>query len=68
VQRATESHTARHSVHTPQPETHGCHNTALLITMYLTGLFLQKCNFSQAKCKFPEEDPGEPKHVGGNIF
>jgi len=26
-------HTARHSVHTPQPEI-CCHNTALLITMY----------------------------------
>ena len=44
-----------------------CHNTALLITMYIYLLFLQKCNFSQAQCKLPEDGPSGPKHVGGNI-
>jgi len=44
-----------------------CHNTALLITMYLYWLFLQKCNFSQAQCKLPEDGPNGPKHVGANI-
>jgi hypothetical protein len=44
-----------------------CHNTALLITMHLYWLFLQKCNFSQAQSKLPEDGPGGPKHVGENI-
>jgi len=35
--------------------------------MYLYRLFLQKCNFNQAQCKFPEDGPDGPKHVGGNI-
>ena len=35
--------------------------------MYLYWLFLQKCNFSQAQCKLPEDDPSGPKHVGANI-
>jgi len=30
-------------------------------------LFLQKCNFSQAQCKLPEDGPNGPKHVGVNI-
>ena len=30
-------------------------------------LFLQKCNFSQAQCKLPEDGPSGPKHVGANI-
>jgi len=44
-----------------------CHNTAKLITMYFNWLILQKCNFSQAHCKLPEDGPGGPKHVGANI-
>ena len=44
-----------------------CHNTALLIMMYLYWLFLHKCNFSQAQCKLPEDLPSGPKHVGANI-
>ena len=28
---------------------------------------LQKCNFSQAQCKLPEDGPGGPKHVGAII-
>ena len=43
------------------------HNTALLITMYLYWLFLQKCNFIQAQCKLPEDGSGGTKHVGANI-
>jgi len=43
------------------------YNTALLITMYFYWLFLQKCNFSQAQCKLPEDGPGGPKRVGANI-
>ena len=42
-------------------------NTALLITMYFYWLFLQKCNFSQAQFKLPEDGPSRPKHVGANI-
>jgi len=42
------------------------HNTALLITVYLYCLFLQKCNFSQAQCKLPEDGPNGPKHVRVN--
>ena len=30
-------------------------------------LFLQKFNFSQAQCKFPEDGPSGLKHVGPNI-
>jgi hypothetical protein len=44
-----------------------CHNTALLITMYVYWLFLQKCNLSQAQCKLPEDGPSRSKHVGANI-
>jgi hypothetical protein len=40
---------------------------APLLTMYLYWLFLQKCNFSQAQCKLPEDSPCGPKHVGANI-
>jgi hypothetical protein len=61
VQRATVHFTAL-GAHTTC-----CHNIALLMTMYLTVLFLQKSNFSQAQCKLPEDGPGGPKHVGANI-
>ena len=44
-----------------------CHNIAELITMYFYWLILQKCNFSQAQCKLPEDGPSWPKHVGVNI-
>ena len=30
-------------------------------------LFLQKCNFSQAQCKLPEDGPNGLKHVEVNI-
>jgi hypothetical protein len=57
-----------HSKHTTQytPSTHTtcCHNTALLITMYLYWLFPQKCNVSQAQCTLLEDGP---KHVRVNI-
>jgi len=33
----------------------------------LYGLFLQKCTFSQAQCKLPEDGPNGPKRVGVNI-
>ena len=35
--------------------------------MYFYWLLLQKCNFSQAQHKLPEDGPGGPKHVGTNI-
>jgi len=44
-----------------------CHNTANLITLYFYWLSLQKCNFSQAQCKLPEDGPSGPKHVGVNV-
>jgi len=44
-----------------------CHNTAKLITMYFYWLILQKCNFSQAQRKLPEDGAGRPKHLGANI-
>jgi len=37
------------------------------MTMYFYWLILQKCNFSQAQYKLPEDGPGGPKHVGANI-
>ena len=37
------------------------------ITMYFYWLLLQKCNFSQAQYKLPEDGPGGPKHVGANV-
>jgi hypothetical protein len=43
------------------------HNTATLITMYFYWLILQKCNFSKAQHKLPEDGPDGPKHVGANI-
>jgi hypothetical protein len=37
----------------------------------LNGVFLiimpQKCNFSKAKSKLPEDGPSGPKHVGANV-
>ena len=36
--------------------------------MYFYWLILQKCNFSQAQYKLPEDGPGGPKHVGANIL
>jgi hypothetical protein len=30
-------------------------------------LNLQKCNFSEAQRKLPEDGPDGPKHVGANI-
>jgi len=35
--------------------------------MYFYRLIPQKCNFSQAQCKLPEDGLGGPKHVGANI-
>jgi len=35
--------------------------------MYFYTLLLQKCNFSQAQYKLPEDGPGGPKHVGANV-
>jgi len=32
-----------------------------------TETHLQKCNFSQAHCKLPEDGPNGSKHVGANI-
>jgi hypothetical protein len=43
------------------------HNTAKPITMYFYWLILQKCNFSLAQSKLPEDGPRGPKHVGANI-
>jgi len=34
--------------------------------MYFYWLILQKCNYSQAQCKLPEDGPGGLKHVGVN--
>jgi hypothetical protein len=34
---------------------------------YFYWLILQKCNFSQAQCKLPENGPSGPKHVGVNV-
>jgi hypothetical protein len=44
-----------------------CHNAAKLITMYFYWLIPQKCNFSKAQRKLPEDGPDGPKHVGSNI-
>ena len=44
-----------------------CHNTAQLITIYFYWSLLEKCNFSQAQYKLPEDGPGRPKHVGASI-
>ena len=55
-----------HSTHNTTWKT-CCHNTALLITMYLYWLFLQKGKFSQAQRELPEDGPNVPKHVGANI-
>ena len=41
--------------------------TAKLITIYFYWLILQKCNFSQAHRKLPEDGPDGPKHIGANI-
>jgi len=65
VQCATTRYTAL-STHTTTWNT-CCHNTTLLITMYLYWLFLQKRNFSQAQCKLPEEGRNGPKYVGAII-
>jgi hypothetical protein len=66
VQGATESHTALHSVRTPQPETH----VATTLRTF-NGVFLlinsTKCNFSKAQRKLPEDGPDGPKHVGANM-
>jgi hypothetical protein len=35
--------------------------------MYFYWLLLQKCNFSQAQYKLPEDDQGEQKHVEENV-
>jgi len=35
--------------------------------MYFYWLILQKCNFSQAQRKLPEDGAGRPKHLGANI-
>jgi hypothetical protein len=35
--------------------------------MYFYWLILQKCNFNQAQSDLPEDGPGGPKHVGGNV-
>jgi hypothetical protein len=66
VLSAVQLATARHSVQTPQPETR-YHNTAAIIPMYFYWLILQKCNFSKAQRKLPEDGPEGPKHVGANI-
>jgi hypothetical protein len=46
---------------------HMLHNTVKLITMYFYWLILQKCNFSKAQPKLPEDGPEGPKNVGPNI-
>jgi hypothetical protein len=43
-------------------------HTAKFITMYFYWLVLQKCNFSQAQYKLPEDGPGGLKHVGANVI
>jgi hypothetical protein len=48
-------------------ELQAVHNTAQRITMYVYRLRLQKCNFSQAQYKLPEDGSGGPKHVGANV-
>ena len=35
--------------------------------MYFYLFLLQKCNFSQAQNKIPEDGPGGSKHVGANV-
>ena len=39
----------------------------MFITMYFYWLLLQKCNFSQAQCKLPEDGSGGPKYVGAYV-
>jgi hypothetical protein len=62
-QTACNAHCTAPSTHTTTWNT-CCHNTALLMKMYLHWLFLQKYNFSQAQCKLPEDGPNELKHAG----
>jgi len=44
------------------------HNTAEHTTMYFYRLIPQNCNFSVVRHRFPEDDPGGPKHVGANMI
>jgi hypothetical protein len=37
-----------------------------IITMYFYWLILQKCNFSKAQRKLPEDGPDGQKHVEAN--
>jgi hypothetical protein len=52
---------------TPQPQTHSATTLQNLQRCIFYWLILQKCNFSQAQSKLPEDGPGGPKHVGANI-
>ena len=42
-------------------------SAACTLQMYFYWLFLQKCNFSQAQCKLPEDGTSGPKQAGANI-
>jgi len=35
--------------------------------IYFYWLMLQKCNFSQAQYKLPEDGPGVPKHIAAGV-
>jgi hypothetical protein len=43
------------------------HDATTLQMMYFYLLILQKCNFSKAQCKLPEDGPEGLKHVEANI-
>jgi hypothetical protein len=62
---ACESHAGRHSVHTPQPETHVATTLRTFNDVFLL-VNSTKCNFSKAQRKLPKDGPDGPKHVGAN--
>jgi hypothetical protein len=63
---ATQSPAARHSVHTPQLETHVATTLQTFNDVFLL-INSTKCNFIKARRKLPEDGPDGPKHVGANM-
>jgi hypothetical protein len=61
-----QSHTAPHSIHTPQPETHVATTLQTFNDVFLP-INSTKCNFGKARRKLPEDGPDGPKHVGANM-
>ena len=63
-----DSHTTRHSVHIPRPETLVATTLQIIKRCIFTNQFHKKnCRFSKAQHKLPEDGPGGPKQVGVSI-